>query len=55
MQNGIKLTNEPPKGVRANMLQSYTSISEQFLESCSKKAPWKKLVFGISFFHAGKM
>ncbi|BBN19721.1 hypothetical protein Mp_8g13060 [Marchantia polymorpha subsp. ruderalis] len=52
LQNGIKLTNEPPKGVRANMLQSYTSISEQFLESCSKKAPWKKLVFGISFFHA---
>ncbi|KAL2609519.1 hypothetical protein R1flu_028092 [Riccia fluitans] len=52
LQNGIKLTNEPPKGVRANMLSSYTAITEEFLEGCSKKATWKKLVFGITFFHA---
>lgn len=54
MQNGIKITNEPPKGVRANLLQSYANISEEYLENCTKKIPWKKLMFCISFFHAGK-
>jgi len=53
MQNGIKLTNEPPKGVRANLLNTYANLSEEYLESCTKLTPWKKLMFCISFFHAG--
>ncbi|KAI5075577.1 hypothetical protein GOP47_0009653 [Adiantum capillus-veneris] len=52
LQNGIKITNEPPKGVRANLLQSYANYSDEILDSCTKKGPWKKLVFAISFFHA---
>ncbi|KAJ7549736.1 hypothetical protein O6H91_07G065700 [Diphasiastrum complanatum] len=52
LQNGIKITNEPPKGVRANLLQSYANITEDYLESCTKRVPWKKLVFSLAFFHA---
>lgn len=52
-QNGIKLTNEPPKGCRANLLNTYANLTPEYLENCSKRTPWKKLMFCISFFHAG--
>ena len=52
LQNGIKITMEPPKGVRANIQRSYADLSEGYLETCEKGAAFKKLVFSCSFFHA---
>lgn len=53
LQNGIKLTNEPPKGVKANLSRMYNDLSEETFEVCqAKPGPWKKLVFALSFFHA---
>ena len=52
LQNGIKLTNEPPKGVRANMKRTFNDLTEDAFESCSKPQPYKKLVFALSTFHA---
>jgi dynein heavy chain len=52
LQNGIKLTNEPPKGVRANMKRTFNDIQEDVWEGCSKPQPYKKLVFALSTFHA---
>ena len=52
LQNGIKLTNEPPKGVKANVNRSYNDMTEEGFEGCSKPGPWKKLLFSLSFFHA---
>ena len=52
LQNGIKLTNEPPKGVRANMKRTFNDINDEQWESCSKPAPYKKLMYALSTFHA---
>jgi dynein heavy chain len=52
LQNGIKITNEPPKGVRTNMLRSLTDIGDAGWDDTTKPKYWKKLLFSLVFFHA---
>eukprot|EP01138_Halocafeteria_seosinensis_P006356 gb/GECG01006497.1/.p1 GENE.gb/GECG01006497.1/~~gb/GECG01006497.1/.p1 ORF type:complete len:3153 (+),score=416.35 gb/GECG01006497.1/:1-9459(+) len=65
LQGGVKLTNEPPKGIKANLkrslgqLETWTPFDECEGEFSSgplagqpKKPVWKKLAFGLCFFHA---
>jgi dynein heavy chain len=52
LQNGVKTTLEPPNGIRANLMRTYATFSDEYLSSCKKVNEWKKLLFSLSFFHA---
>ena len=53
LQNGIKLTTEPPKGLRANLKRSWNEIDEEQLSQCPTKAEtYHKMLWGLTFFHA---
>merc|ERR1719174_2749713 len=56
LQNGIKLTTEPPKGIRQNMYGTLSSLDDWSggYEDMEKRVilPWKKLSFTLCFFHA---
>jgi len=46
LENGVKLTNEPPKGVKANIGRGFNNLSEEAFESVtSKLGAWKTLLF----------
>lgn len=52
LQNGVKMTLEPPSGLRSNLLRTYARLDDTELNDCSKATIFKPLLFGFAFFHA---
>ncbi|XP_066474528.1 dynein axonemal heavy chain 6 [Tiliqua scincoides] len=52
LQNSVKVTNEPPKGLRANIRRAFTEMTASFFEENILGKIWRKIIFGICFFHA---
>jgi dynein heavy chain len=52
LQNSIKLTNEPPEGMKQNLARAYGNFTEEMFEACAKQAEFKQIVFALCYFHA---
>ncbi|XP_062904770.1 dynein axonemal heavy chain 2 [Mobula hypostoma] len=52
LQSSIKITTEPPKGIKANMKRLYNLVTPQQFSRCSKPRKYKKLLFAMCFFHS---
>ncbi|TPX36228.1 hypothetical protein SmJEL517_g01545 [Synchytrium microbalum] len=53
LQESVKLTNEPPKGLRSNIARSFADIPRDvFDERPPQGTIFKKLLFGLCFFSA---
>lgn len=57
LQSSVKLTSEPPKGIKTSILRTYGNIintkkeTEFYMEN-SKPQFWQPLFLALSFFHA---
>jgi dynein heavy chain len=52
LQNSSKVTNEPPKGLRANVRRAFGEMQPSFFDENVLGSDWKKIIFGVCFFHA---
>ena len=52
LQTGVKITKEPPKGLRANLNNTYIKLDNEKLCRTNKPQEFMKLLFGLSFYHA---
>jgi dynein heavy chain len=52
LQNSIKITNEPPKGIKAGLYKTFTSlITQEFLERVEHEN-WKTMIYVMAFLHS---
>ena len=52
VQNSIKVTAEPPKGLRNNIRGSFNAISDEELDNSKKPIAFRRLLWGLCFFNA---
>jgi len=52
LQNSVKMTLEPPSGLKQNVLGTYETLDWKEVEDTTKPEVVKKLLFSFCFFHA---
>lgn len=52
LETAIKITNEPPRGMQANLHKALNNFTQETLEMCSKEAEFKSILFSLCYFHA---
>ncbi|VDN12624.1 unnamed protein product [Dibothriocephalus latus] len=52
LENAIKITNEPPTGMQANLHKALNNFSQATLEMCSRENEFKTILFALCYFHA---
>uniref|UniRef100_A0A8C8AZP1 Dynein axonemal heavy chain 17 n=1 Tax=Otus sunia TaxID=257818 RepID=A0A8C8AZP1_9STRI len=52
LQDALKITNEPPTGMEANLHKALDLFTQDTLEMCSKEIEFKCILFALCYFHA---
>ncbi|XP_050527559.1 dynein beta chain, ciliary isoform X2 [Daktulosphaira vitifoliae] len=52
LESCIKITNEPPTGMQANLHKALDNFNQETLEMSSKEAEFKVILFSLCYFHA---
>ncbi|XP_041975803.1 dynein beta chain, ciliary [Aricia agestis] len=52
LESSIKITNEPPTGMQANLHKALDNFNQETLEMCGKEAEFKAILFALCYFHA---
>lgn len=52
LESSIKITNEPPSGMQANLHKALDNFTQETLEMSSKEAEFKAILFSLCYFHA---
>lgn len=55
LQNGVKMTNEPAMGLKANLIGSYSTFplnDKTWFEGNTQPKIFRKLLFALCFYHA---
>ncbi|NXY12732.1 DYH17 protein, partial [Atrichornis clamosus] len=52
LENSVKITSEPPTGMRANLHRALDLFSQETLEQCSKDNEFRCILFALCYFHA---
>ncbi|KAL0226771.1 hypothetical protein P9112_014095 [Eukaryota sp. TZLM1-RC] len=52
LQIAVKLTTEPPKGLKQNMLRVFNSYPPEHFKRCKNPVMYRRLFFALAFFHS---
>ncbi|XP_056405417.1 dynein axonemal heavy chain 9 [Hyla sarda] len=52
LENSIKITNEPPTGMHANLHKALDNFNQDTLEMCARETEFKSILFALCYFHA---
>nr|CAB3238637.1 dynein beta chain, ciliary-like [Phallusia mammillata] len=52
LESSIKITNEPPTGMQANLHKALDNFNQETLEMCSREVEFKSLLQSLIYFHA---
>ncbi|XP_032902051.1 dynein heavy chain 11, axonemal [Amblyraja radiata] len=52
LEISIKITNEPPTGMLANLHAAMSNFDQNILEMCSREQEFKTILFCLCYFHA---
>ncbi|XP_072259402.1 dynein axonemal heavy chain 9 [Pyxicephalus adspersus] len=52
LENSIKITNEAPTGMHANLHKALDNFNQDTLEMCARETEFKSILFALCYFHA---
>ncbi|XP_078721925.1 dynein axonemal heavy chain 11 [Lampetra fluviatilis] len=52
LESSVKITNEPPSGMMANLHAALLNFDQDTLETCTREHEFKSLLFSLCYFHA---